>query len=416
MKLLNEFNSEKKVIAGNFLSLVILQIANYVIPLIILPFLVRKLGTGNFGLVIFAQSLMTFYIVFVDFGFDISGTRRISISKSDKSRLSDIFINILFAKIFLLVFGLMSLIILVEFIPKLNEDSTVYYYSFGVVIGQAIFPTWFFQGIERMGIITVFNILAKTIFAILIFLLINDESDYLLVPILNSFGFVISGLFGLVFSARYIKIVKPNLNSILFHLKESFSLFIAKFSTLFYTSSNIFILGLFASNEVVGIYGSIEKLIVAVKNGYSPLYQAIFPWLSKQNNKRNSTNRLFPLILTSSLIIAIILFVFSEEILELIYGDVLIVRNAYILQILSFVVVLSATNMLITSLYFPARRLYNLRMKIFAICGVISLFSSLILVYKFSVTGLSISFTLIEFLILIMAGRYYLNENIIENE
>ena len=70
-------DKEKKVVAQNFLSLVLLQGANYILPLLILPYLVRVLGAEKFGLVMFAQSFAIFLTVFVDFGFNISGTREI---------------------------------------------------------------------------------------------------------------------------------------------------------------------------------------------------------------------------------------------------------------------------------------------------------------------------------------------------
>ena len=75
---------ETHTILSNFFSLTILQVANYILPLIILPFLVRVLDLENFGIVMFSQALITFIVIAVDFGFDISGTREISISNTDK--------------------------------------------------------------------------------------------------------------------------------------------------------------------------------------------------------------------------------------------------------------------------------------------------------------------------------------------
>ena len=78
---------ETHTILSNFFSLTILQVANYILPLIILPFLVRVLDLENFGIVMFSQALITFIVIAVDFGFDISGTREISISNTDNCLL-----------------------------------------------------------------------------------------------------------------------------------------------------------------------------------------------------------------------------------------------------------------------------------------------------------------------------------------
>ena len=140
----------EKVVAQNFLSLLVLQGANYILPLLILPYLVRVLGAEKFGLVMFAQSLAIFLTVFVDFGFSLSGTREISLARHDKDKTGQIFLAIMFIKIILIFIALALLFIIVSTFSRFSIDKEVYLLSFGVVIGQALFPVWFFQGIEKM--------------------------------------------------------------------------------------------------------------------------------------------------------------------------------------------------------------------------------------------------------------------------
>ena len=142
-------DKEKKVLANNYLSLLVLQAANYLLPLLILPFLVRVLGTDKFGLVMFAQSLAVFLTVFVDFGFNLSGTREISLARDDKNKLSEIFNAIMIVKLLLIVVAFGILCIIVNVFTRFSIDKNVYLLSFGIVIGQALFPVWFFQGIEN---------------------------------------------------------------------------------------------------------------------------------------------------------------------------------------------------------------------------------------------------------------------------
>ena len=121
---------ETHTILSNFFSLTILQVANYILPLIILPFLVRVLDLENFGIVMFSQALITFIVIAVDFGFDISGTREISISNTDKERISKVFSAIITIKILLIFLWLLILILLVECIPKLEVNSNIYYLTY----------------------------------------------------------------------------------------------------------------------------------------------------------------------------------------------------------------------------------------------------------------------------------------------
>ena len=133
-------DKDKKAVGQNFLSLIFLQGANYVLPLLLLPYLVRVLGTEKYGLVMFAQSLILFLTVFVDYGFNISGTREISINRADRKAISNIFSAIMIVKIGLIATASLLLFVVVESFARFNSDAQVYYLSFGVTIGQALFP------------------------------------------------------------------------------------------------------------------------------------------------------------------------------------------------------------------------------------------------------------------------------------
>ena len=68
-------SKDKKRLASNFLSLSALQVFTYVLPLLTLPYLVRVLGVEKYGLVMFAQSVIMFFSILVDYGFNLSATR-----------------------------------------------------------------------------------------------------------------------------------------------------------------------------------------------------------------------------------------------------------------------------------------------------------------------------------------------------
>lgn len=405
--------NEKKVIASNFVSLTALQIANYVLPLIILPFLVSVLGVEKFGLVMFAQSLGTFFLIAVDFGFEISGTREVAIVKNEQPKLAQTFSAIMVIKVFFIVFWLLVLCLLVEFIPRFKEDALVYYLSFGMVIGQAIFPVWFFQGIEKMKFVTLINVLAKLIFTILIFVIIKQESDYYLVPAFNGIGFIIAGLLGFIISLKHINLAKPPLHLIKKLFNDSFSLFVGKLATTLYTTSNVLILGLFAGDTIVGVYASMEKLIIAVKNMYAPLYQAVFPWLSNQAQakKLQILKKAIPYLLLVGMCVIIVTFFFGDFILNLIYNDKLINDYSYIFKALSFVAIFAGLSMLYISLYFPSVKMYKTRMNILLTAGSFHVILSLFLVSNYEMHGTTAAVLCTEFLLLVL-GIYHFKKHV----
>jgi PST family polysaccharide transporter len=402
-------DNEKKIIAKNYVALLFIQGTNFILPLIIFPYLVRTLGSEKYGLVMVAQSVALFLTIIVDFGFNISATREVANLKNDKEKLSQFYWNVFSIKLVLIIITFLLLLGLIICVDKFSVDPLIYLFSFGLVLGQAIFPTWFFQGIEKMQVITIVNVAAKLFFTISLFFVVLSPSDYQYVPIFNGLGFVISGLFGFVFSLQYVKFIFPKLSQVKEIIENSSSLFFSNFAVSLYTSSNTLILGFFAGDSMAGVYASMEKLILAIKSLYSPFYQAIFPNLSTKpyDEIRSYIDKMRIPIGFLGLIISIIIFFGAKQILMLAFDDALIVGYSAVFQILGLISMLSSLNMLYVTLYYPSIKKYKIRMKILISGGFLNLIIALSLVKFYTIYGVAISAVTTELFILLLAVYFY---------
>ncbi|AEE14483.1 polysaccharide biosynthesis protein [Thermodesulfobium narugense DSM 14796] len=413
----NIFNSqEKKRLVSNFFSLSILQVANYLFPLITLPYLVRVLGPSHYGLVAFAQAFIGYFQILTNYGFNLSATREISINRESSQKVSEIFSSVITIQILLAILSFMIMALVVLSFAKFRDDLLLYIFTFGMVVGNVLFPVWFFQGIERMKYITLLSVLARLIFTIAIFVFIHEESDYIYVPLINSIGMVLSGTVGLwlIFNRFDVKFIMPDIESIKYHLNEGWHIFISTVAISLYTISNTFILGLFASSEIVGYYSAAEKIIRAVQGLMNPIFQASYPYISKLSlNSKELTivfiKKLLILFGITSFLFSLINFIFSNIIITLIFGkdyqnSISVFR---ILSFLPFIITLGTILGTLTMVNFGYKKIFT---QIIMIGSIINIFLSLILVPIFKDVGTAYSVVITEIFIT-LADFIYLFKN-----
>ena len=311
-----------KELIENFASLYILQITNILIPLVTLPYLVRVLGVESFGLVSFAQVFAMFFVMVVDFGFNLSIVRLISINSENQEKVSEIFSSVIVIKLILLLLSFLLYYGIVNSIERFAKDELLYIYMYGIIIGQGLFPVWFFQGVQKMRYITILNFIVKIVFLALIFLLIHSNSDYLNYPILLSFGYmsILPFAFYIIKKEFHIAFYIPPIERLVYYIKYSSHFFVSRIALRLYEGGGLFVVGLIAPDVVVGYYAIADKLRNAITSLYSPISQALYPYIAKERNVK-LYKKLFSIINVLNILGLMVLFVYTQEILEFVFGS-----------------------------------------------------------------------------------------------
>jgi polysaccharide transporter, PST family len=312
---------DKKRILSNFFSLSALQGVNMILPLITLPYLVRVVGVENFGLINFSLSIIMIFNILVSFGFELSATREISIHRDDAEKVSEIYSSVMFIKVIMAFISLFILSILIVSVDLLKEHAALYYATFGIVIGNVMFPSWLFQGLERMKYITYINILSRIIFTILIFVFVQESSDFIYAPILNSLGSIVGGSYSLWLVSKLfnIQLSLPSRDIILLQLKGGYHFFLSRVAN---NGSRYFattIIGIYFGNVTVGYYSMVEKLFYAFMSLGGLVSQAIYPYMSRVKDIVFFKKVLF-IISGSSIVLLIPVMYFNEELLFFIFN------------------------------------------------------------------------------------------------
>ncbi|NPA81866.1 MAG: flippase [Epsilonproteobacteria bacterium] len=409
-------NRNAKRIFSNFISLSLLQGINYLAPLILLPYLVRVLGIETYGLWAFAYASISYFILLTDYGFEFTATKNISIHRDDPDKIKEIFNSVLAIKFILLLLSLLILTILIFSIDKFGKNYILFYLLFGSVVGQVMFPVWFFQGMEKMQYITILNVVAKLLFISMIFIFVKQPSDIYLVALFNALGFLSAGVIALyIIKKEYsISFHPPKLKNIKEELKEGWYVFTTRITVNIYTTSSVIFLGLLATDTMVGYYSIAEKIAIAVGGMFVPLLQALYPHfakLYKESKERffKENMKLSVAIFIAASIFVIALNIFDREILRFITGKEPSEYLINLVHILSLVVLVfpyggQFTRMLISM---EKSKLLN---KIVFIGAMINLIAAPILIKLFSAVGLAYLTVFLGFYIAIVKGYFTYRE------
>lgn len=402
----------RKRLTENFLSLSVLQGLNYFLPLITLPYLVRILGPDKYGLISFAQAFIAYFGILTDYGFNLSATREISIERENKKKVSEIFSSVMIIKMGLLLLSFIIMNIIIFSFQKFRQEWLLYYLTFGTILGQVLLPIWFFQGMEQMKYITFLNIIAKSIFTILIFVIIHRVQDYLYVPILNALGSIIGGVLGLIiiFKDFDLKFKFPRIEEIKHQLKEGWYIFISTVAISLYTVSNTFILGIFTTNTIVGYYAGAEKIIKAIQGLLGPVTQTIYPHINKIASESKTRaikfiQKITFLIGGTSFILSLIVFLFAGIIVKILLGTQYheSIKVLRILSFLPFIVGLSNIFGIQTMLTFNHKKAFS---NILIATSIFNIALAFILVPLYQHVGISVAVIISETIVTVSMFLY----------
>lgn len=308
------------VLIENFISFSLFKVIDAFIPLIIIPYLINVVGKDNYGIYAFAYALVFYLLNIVQYGFSLSAVRLIAVNRDDKEKINKIYNSVFTTQLYLTIVVLIILFLLITFIDKFNENASVYYFFSLIIIGELLFPIWFFLGMEKMRFITIVNLVAKSSFAFLTFTLIKESSDYIYISLYHSLGFLISGIIAQIFIFKNfkIKLKLAPLVEVKELLKEGLSSFLTLVTPTIYSNTSIFLVGIFGlpayvsymeiGSKISGAFGVLNKVLTHV----------LYPFVNRNSSAMKKLKYLF---LSIGFLLSLLMFITSEFLITLWLND-----------------------------------------------------------------------------------------------
>jgi PST family polysaccharide transporter len=270
-----------------------------------------------------------------------------------------------------------------------------------------------------MKYITIIQVIIRSVSTVLIFVFIKVEADFLMLVFLNSSAQVLIGILGL-FIALYkfkIKFKLPDLKEIKLHLKEGWNLFQSTIAINIYTTSNTFILGLFASETIVGYFAAADKIRIAFSGVQSVLSQSVFPYINnliKESHTKfiSFIKSLLKLQAGLGLSISVLLFIFANPITEILLGKNFIAAADILrmISILPFLISLSNVFGIQIMLSLGYDKVFN---KIITGAAILHIVLLMVLVPKYLAVGTSVSVVITEFVVTLLTFLFVFKKRIL---
>ncbi len=374
-------------ILKNLFSLSIAEATNKGILFIFTIYLARTILADGFGIYSFANSLLVFFSLFVNLGFNIVGSREIA---KDHSKISLYARQITSIRLLLAVFSSAVLIVLALLLDKPPTTKLVIIISSINLFSQAFLMDWVYQGNEKMEYLALRQVVTSILSLIGLLLFVHSQSDIVLAMIITVSSMFINSLWMfLLYTKMYGKIKlgidKEFLKEL---LKSSIPITFSTFFILIFNYLNIVMLGFLRSDAETGFYSAAFKFVILVLTPSAIIQNAFFPVLSRSQSveDRQQKIRIYGnFIFIIGAVVSLLIMAFPNYFIGLAYGSEY-VASVPVLQVLMATV----TIMYLNTIYYPPLVSWKYEKTVmYAIGagGVVNVILNFILIPKFGATG-----------------------------
>lgn len=286
-------------LARNLLFVYVLQISNYLLSFVTLPYLTRVLDIEGFGALSYCMGVNAYLWMLMEWGFGVGAVRKVASCREDGAALRAAFWTTLSAKA-LLVGPALLLLLVLAFVGNANHPGIVIASGLLTIAGGALAADWFVQGVERMGLYLVTSVSARLATLALTLVLVRDPDDMWIAALLHGFVGLAAGAAGFAVVALLYRMGAPSLRlrAGWREMLEFRHFFVARTTTLLYVGAAPLVLGIVSTAAQLGIFAGADKIARIVVTLVGPLGLVAAPRIfATMNTSREKAASLSGLLL-----------------------------------------------------------------------------------------------------------------------
>lgn len=344
---------QTKKIASNIIYSLIVQIAGFISPLIISPYISRVLSAELIGDYSYVLANSSYFAIFVCLGLPLYGTLKVAKIRDDKEAMSRLFWEIMVIKFVLTI--ILSVIYIIWFnLCCDNRLINLYWIMLINIIANGIDVTWFLSGIEEFKVTAIRTVFVRIINILLILLFVKSTKHLLIYSVIMQGATFVGHIAVYPTLFKWIDRVKLSSLNIIPHIRLSFVYFVPGIINTIFSSADKTILGAFTTiKSEVGMYEQANKIcqlclgmISAVSNAIMPRVAYLFSKKEETGEGKTLLNNSVRIAIFVGLPLCIGIAAISDEFVPFFFGEGY-EKSALLLKILCYnVLFISLTNFL----------------------------------------------------------------------
>lgn len=278
-----------KSIAKNSLLNISYKLLSIVFPLISSMYVSRILKPDGIGIVAYAQTIVSYFVLLSSGGMNAYCVREISKVRCNQKAKNKLFSELVISNITLSLMASVIYIILIFSVYRFKTDIYLYLVCGIQIIANAINIDWFYQGEEDYLYIVLRSTAVKITSLICIFVFVRNKDDYISYAFISSLALVGNYIFNVIHARKSVRF-SINDHSIGKHIKPIIIFMIVAFLGSIYNKIDVTMMGLLSTDYSIGIYSNAHKIIDIVLSICVAITSVLLPRLSQ--NYRNNSDQL----------------------------------------------------------------------------------------------------------------------------
>ncbi|MBB1400968.1 lipopolysaccharide biosynthesis protein [Pseudoalteromonas sp. SG45-1] len=387
-----------KEIFKNLLSFGSIDVLGLLIPIITMPILTRALQPALYGELMLFFMVMIFGHTIIDYGTQFTAVRVLSKARKKKKTINFLYTKYQGLRLFLagVYFSLASLYCLVFELGNLAN----YIYTFGFVylLGYALTPIWFFQGMGDTVPLLKVSLAIKAIHLLVIISFVKTSED-IIYPVLSmTVPLLAGGVLLALFAQRKYGVGWPIFNYVAYDIKNGKDVFIGLLAPNLYNSLPTIILGTIFPLAQFAQYAIASKLISVIFTVQNVISKSIYSTVAM--SKVSQVKKLLTLNFVISIIPILGVFLFGKTIITALLGAAYEDASKYFVVLSIGALFLGLSNAISIGYFLPNGfdKIYrNISIRV----SLISALVAIIAIHFFGLMGGAVSLTFARALFLL---------------